>query len=117
MRRLEVSGQKKRLLLRQHDIVGKAAVAVDAYGIEIAAEIDPAGVTMLAAATGDVGIAGDPVADGKAQYGSPHRFDDAGKFMPRRHRWFAGELAVEQMPVGATDAAGLYAHQQVVRSG
>ena len=114
MRRLEVAGQNESLLLRHDDILGKAAITMDADGAQIFAQIDPPGMAMRASTAGYVGIAGDSVADGKAGYGSSHRLDDAGEFMSERPRWRAGEFAVEKMPVGAADTAGLDPHQNVV---
>jgi hypothetical protein len=80
-------------------------------------EIDATGVAVRTAPAGDVGIAGDAIADRKAGHGGSNRLDDPGEFMSERHRRRTGKFAMEKMPVGAADAAGLDPHQDIVRPG
>ena len=86
MRRLDPGGQEKGLVLRYHDIVGKAAVPMDADGPEIAAQVDAAGPALAAAPAGNIGIAGDAVADADIGDSLSDRLDDAAEFVAESYR-------------------------------
>jgi hypothetical protein len=96
--------------------LGKTAVAVDADGDVAEAKVDPAAQALVAAAAGDVRVAGDQGAEGQ---GDPRsRGDDfAREFMAQGHGRGAGKLALEEMPVGAADAGGADTDQHLAGAG
>ncbi len=89
---------------------------MDADGLQIVTEIDPAIAALRAEATGDVGIAGDARADRHRRNAAADGLNDAAEFMAERDRRAGGEFAGEDMPVGAADAAGLDLDEQIVRA-
>ncbi len=112
-----VGRQEERLLLRHDHVVGEPSVAVNANRAEVLAEIDAAILAVRATSAGDVGIAGDAIAEAKAFDPFAYRLDNAGKLMAKRNRRVGRELALQDVPVGAADAAGFDPHQQVARAG
>src|SRR5690606_37171860 len=85
--------------------------------LEVAAEIDAAGHALRAAATRDVRVACDAIADPEARHVGAYGLDDAGEFVADRHGGLGWELAEQKMTVRAADAAGFDADQQVIRAG
>ncbi len=105
------------LPLRHQHIVRKAAVAVDADGLKVFAQIDAAAPALGAASAMDVGISGDAHAGAEIDHGIADSLHDTGEFVAERHRRPAGERAVQEVAVGAADAGGLDPHEKLVRAG
>ena len=113
---VEVGRQDDGLVGREGGELGEAAVAVDAGGDVVLAEIDAAAEAGVAMAAPGVGVAGDAGAFGQGDAGAAGG-DDAGELVAERHRRGGGELALEEVAVGAADAGGLDADHDLAGGG
>ena len=114
----DIVGDFKGVKGRDHQILGKAARAVDAHADGVAAQVGTARAAVTAVAAGDMPFAGDAVANLKAAHflTNPHHFADV--FVTDHHRHRNGLLRplipVVDVHVGPANGGLADFNQQIV---
>ena len=114
----DIVGNFKGVKGRDHQILGKAARAVDAHADGVAAQVGTARAAVTAVAAGDMPFAGDAVANLKAAHflTNPHHFADI--FVTDHHRHRNGLLRplipVVDVHVGPANGGLADFNQQIV---